>query len=317
MIWFRDDPYSVARREVRRAATSASRPGHSDRPTCLQALHLRRARHHEAVEPVGDDAQSGKDQQRHSVRLRAQRLERSVESGGLAGFGTVDRKKNQNADCSDGQALGDVTRRFPSRRTKLLGVPFRSSRKFWLAPLVHVVHTNGDDRDPADHQCDSSKRVLHQTRRDPRTLTAAGLPATAGESECSESKTEIDERNAQSLCAVEELFLLVVRGRRRRASQRSFGQSPQRHGKEGHDADPQSEDTPWLSCQLGHRTRLVRRPGSTESKADRDISDQQMNHTADDESGTGKALEDIVLCDVSRPWTRRSSGRAVTILYSS
>jgi len=25
-----------------------------------------------------------------------------------------------------------------------------------------------------------------------------------------------------------------------------------------------------------------------------------MNHTADDESGTGKALEDIVLCDVSR-----------------
>ena len=96
--------------------------------------HFGVAGHGEGVEAASDYSQPGSDQQRCSVGLCPQRFESPVETGGRVRLRTTRRDNDQNPGTGDDQSFGDVPT-VPSRRTRSLESPLRSSRKLRLAPL--------------------------------------------------------------------------------------------------------------------------------------------------------------------------------------
>ena len=84
-------------------------------------VHLGVAGHGEGVEAVGDHSHPGSNQG-------------PVETGARVRLRTTRRDNDQNPGTGDDQSFGDVPT-VPSRRTRSLESPLRSSRKLRLAPL--------------------------------------------------------------------------------------------------------------------------------------------------------------------------------------
>ena len=161
-----------------------------------------------------------------------------------------------------------------------------------------MVCADGDDDQPDDNEQRLARPVLHQARRQARVLLTARLTCATGELNCRERKGEVDDGQAQSLQPVEErrrvLLSLGIAPITRLGgvwSDDGLGQTPQRHGHEGHRGKPQHELAARVLCEGSECAGLIGAATGTECQPEDDVGDQQMQQSAHDVPGSRQAFE--------------------------